>query len=166
MRMEAGAHAPERLAIHAFGARRSSGARPHRVMECGHFFPFRAWEVMASSVTGTPMAIASALYLRLLVSAVGHFLWLWLLRTVSARTAASVQFLQRVFGMGASTAMFGDRNPVRSQPRDVTAENSTFERSSFQGSEQSEHQPRSRKASAAIFYQLRLDESAVAGHGL
>ena len=35
-------------------------------------------------------------------------IWLWLLRTVPARVAASVQFLQPVFGIGASAAMFGD----------------------------------------------------------
>lgn len=71
--------------------------------------PFTAWEVAAASYSLTPMAIASALYLGLLVSAVGLFLWLWLLRTVPARVAASVQFLQPVFGIGASAAMFGDR---------------------------------------------------------
>jgi drug/metabolite transporter (DMT)-like permease len=71
--------------------------------------PFTAWEVANASFTVTPAAIASAVYLGLLVSAVGLFLWLWLLRTVPARVAASVQFLQPVFGIGASAAMFGDR---------------------------------------------------------
>src|SRR3546814_3600809 len=56
-----------------------------------------------------PVAIASAVYLGLLVSAVGLFLWLWLLRIVPARIAASVQFLQPIFGISASAAMFGDR---------------------------------------------------------
>ena len=71
--------------------------------------PFTAWEVTTTSFSVTPVAIASALYLGLLVSAVGLFLWMWLLRTVPARVAASVQFLQPVFGIGASAAMFGDR---------------------------------------------------------
>ncbi|MAW88483.1 MAG: EamA family transporter [Phyllobacteriaceae bacterium] len=70
--------------------------------------PFTVWEVMTTTFAVTPAAIASALYLGLLVSAVGLFLWLWLLRTVPARVAASVQFLQPVFGIGASAAMFGD----------------------------------------------------------
>ena len=71
--------------------------------------PFSAWEVANTSFSVTNEALASALYLGLLVSAVGLFLWLWLLRTVPARVAASVQFLQPVFGIGASAAMFGDR---------------------------------------------------------
>lgn len=71
--------------------------------------PFTAWEVANTSFRVTPVAIASAVYLGLLVSAVGLFLWLWLLRTVPARVAASVQFLQPVFGIAASAAMFGDR---------------------------------------------------------
>ena len=71
--------------------------------------PFTAWEVASTSFSVTPVSIASALYLGLLVSAGGLFLWLWLLRTVPARVAASVQFLQPVFGIAASAAMFGDR---------------------------------------------------------
>ena len=71
--------------------------------------PFMAWEVADASFIVTLAAVASAVYLGLFVSAVGLFLWLWLLRTVPARVAASVQFLQPVFGIGASAAMFGDR---------------------------------------------------------
>lgn len=71
--------------------------------------PFAAWEVATTSFRVEPKAIAAAVYLGLLVSAVGLFLWLWLLRTVPARVAASVQFLQPVFGIAASAAMFGDR---------------------------------------------------------
>jgi drug/metabolite transporter (DMT)-like permease len=71
--------------------------------------PAATWEVATTAFTVTPAAIASAVYLGLLVSAVGLFLWLWLLRTVPARIAASVQFLQPVFGIAASAAMFGDR---------------------------------------------------------
>lgn len=71
--------------------------------------PFAALEVSATAFRVEPVAVASAIYLGLLVSAVGLFLWLWLLRTVPARIAASVQFLQPVFGIGASAVMFGDR---------------------------------------------------------
>jgi len=44
----------------------------------------------------------------LLVTVAGLFLWLHLLRTVPARVAASVQYLQPVFGIAASAAAFGD----------------------------------------------------------
>ena len=71
--------------------------------------PFTVWEVETTSFQAEPVAIASAVYLGLLVSAAGLFLWLWLLRTIPTRVAASVQFLQPVFGIAASAAMFGDR---------------------------------------------------------
>lgn len=71
--------------------------------------PFTAWEIATTPFRVEPVAVASAVYLGLLVSAVGLFLWLWLLRTVPARIAASVQFLQPVFGITASATMFGDR---------------------------------------------------------
>lgn len=71
--------------------------------------PFTAWEVADTFFRIAPTAVAAAAYLGLLVSAVGLFLWLWLLRTVPARVAASVQFLQPVFGIAASAALFGDR---------------------------------------------------------
>jgi O-acetylserine/cysteine efflux transporter len=71
--------------------------------------PFAALEIRTTSFQIELEAIASAIYLGLLVSAIGLFLWLWLLRTVPARVAASVQFLQPIFGIAASAAMFGDR---------------------------------------------------------
>lgn len=70
--------------------------------------PFTAWELATVPFSVEPAAVGSAVYLGLLVSALGLFLWLWLLRTVPARVAASVQFLQPVFGIAASAAMFGD----------------------------------------------------------
>ncbi|MCW1842204.1 DMT family transporter [Prosthecomicrobium hirschii] len=70
--------------------------------------PWTAWEISNTEFTIGPTAIASVVYLGLMVSVVGLFLWLWLLRTVPASVAASVQFLQPVFGIGASTALFGD----------------------------------------------------------
>lgn len=71
--------------------------------------PFAAWEIGTTPITVDPVAVAAAVYLGLMVTAVGLFLWLWLLRTIPARIAASVQFLQPVFGIAASAAMFGDR---------------------------------------------------------
>ena len=71
--------------------------------------PFSAWEMSRTAFTLEPAAVAAAAYLGVLVTVAGLFLWLWLLRTVPARVAASVQFLQPVFGIAASAAMFGDR---------------------------------------------------------
>lgn len=71
--------------------------------------PFSAWEISHTSFTVELEAVAAATYLGVLVTVAGLFTWLWLLRTVPARVAASVQFLQPVFGIAASSAMFGDR---------------------------------------------------------
>ncbi|WP_328596010.1 DMT family transporter [Aureimonas psammosilenae] len=71
--------------------------------------PFSAWEMSQVPFTVEPEALAAAAYLGILVTVAGLFLWLWLLRTVPARVAASVQFLQPVFGIAASAALFGDR---------------------------------------------------------
>ena len=70
--------------------------------------PFSAWEIARTSFEILPEAVAATAYLGILVTVAGLFLWLWLLRTVPARVAASVQFLQPVFGIAASAAMFGD----------------------------------------------------------
>lgn len=71
--------------------------------------PFTAWEIARTPVRFEPSALAAAIYLGVLVSVVGLFLWLWLLRVVPARIAASVQFLQPIVGITASAAVFGDR---------------------------------------------------------
>lgn len=56
----------------------------------------------------TVEAFAAAAYLGLVVTVAGLFLWLWILRTVPARIAASVQFLQPLVGIAASALAFGD----------------------------------------------------------
>jgi drug/metabolite transporter (DMT)-like permease len=71
--------------------------------------PWTVWEIQHTPFTVEFTAVASVTYLAVMVSVVSLFLWLWLLRTVPARMAASVQFLQPVFGIAASAAMFGDR---------------------------------------------------------
>ncbi|WP_415183177.1 DMT family transporter [Phaeovulum sp.] len=71
--------------------------------------PFTGWEIAQTPFRVEPVAVAAAAYLGLLVTAAGLFLWLWLLRTVPARIAASVQFLQPLFGIAASAALFGDK---------------------------------------------------------
>lgn len=44
-----------------------------------------------------------------MVSVAGLLLWLYLLRVVPARVAASVQYLQPVVGIAAASLLFGDR---------------------------------------------------------
>lgn len=70
--------------------------------------PFAGWEISTVDFQLIYVAIVSAIYLGFIVSVAGFFLWLHLLRTVPARTAASVQYLQPVFGVMASSIMFGD----------------------------------------------------------
>lgn len=71
--------------------------------------PWAAWEAHQTSFQVTAEAIGAAAYLGLIVSVAGLFLWLNILRKVSAGVAASVQFLQPVFGIGASALIFGDK---------------------------------------------------------
>jgi drug/metabolite transporter (DMT)-like permease len=71
--------------------------------------PWAAWEVWYVPARFTAQALWAAVYLGVAVAVVGLFLWLNLLRTVPARIAAGVQYLQPVVGVAASSAMFGDR---------------------------------------------------------
>jgi drug/metabolite transporter (DMT)-like permease len=71
--------------------------------------PGVVWEWGNGPASFTAQAVWSAVYLGVAVSVLGLFLWLNLLRTVPARIAASVQYLQPVVGIAASSAMFGDR---------------------------------------------------------
>ncbi|WFU54874.1 DMT family transporter [Bradyrhizobium pachyrhizi] len=71
--------------------------------------PWCAWEMSQTSVHVTAGALGAAVYLGTAVSVIGLFLWLYILKTVSAPVAASVQYLQPVFGIAAAAAMFGDR---------------------------------------------------------
>jgi len=70
--------------------------------------PWAGWEMSQVPFRVTAEAVGAALYLGVLVTVAGLFLWLYLLRMVPARTAASVQYLQPVVGIAASAAMFGD----------------------------------------------------------
>jgi drug/metabolite transporter (DMT)-like permease len=71
--------------------------------------PWAAWEMWQIPLRVTAEAFGAALYLGIVVTVAGLFLWLHLLRIVPARTAASVQYLQPVVGIVASSAMFGDK---------------------------------------------------------
>lgn len=71
--------------------------------------PWAGWEAHHTSFELTGQALGAAAYLGLAVTAAGLFLWLRILRDVPASIAASVQYLQPVFGIAASAIMFGDK---------------------------------------------------------
>lgn len=71
--------------------------------------PLTGWEMANTSVQVTAQALWAIVYLAVMVTVAGLFLWLYLLRVVPARIAASVQYLQPVFGIGAAALIFGDR---------------------------------------------------------
>lgn len=71
--------------------------------------PLAGWEALHTSFQFTAQTIWVATYLGIAVTVAGLFLWLHLLRVVPARVAASVQYLQPVFGIAASAALFGDK---------------------------------------------------------
>lgn len=71
--------------------------------------PLAGWELGYEPMRVTAEAIWAVLYLGAMVTVAGLLLWLYLLRTVPARVAASVQYLQPVFGIAAASALFGDR---------------------------------------------------------
>lgn len=70
--------------------------------------PWTVWEMSRVAFELTTVGVASAVYLGVMVTVAGLFLWLHLLRTVPARIAASIQYLQPIVGVGAAAAMFGD----------------------------------------------------------
>jgi drug/metabolite transporter (DMT)-like permease len=70
--------------------------------------PLAGWEMSHVSFQVTAQGIAAAVYLGAIVTVAGLFMWLNLLRTVPASTAASVQYLQPVIGIVASAMIFGD----------------------------------------------------------
>lgn len=70
--------------------------------------PLAGWELMHAPVHINMQAIWVIAYLGAMVTVAGLFLWLYLLRTVPARVAASVQYLQPVFGIAAAAILFGD----------------------------------------------------------
>lgn len=70
--------------------------------------PLAFWEASHTSFEITARALGVAAYLGIAVTVAGLLLWLHLVRVVPARIAASVQYLQPVFGIAASAALFGD----------------------------------------------------------
>lgn len=70
--------------------------------------PWAIWEMSHTPVQLTPTGIGAALYLGVMVTVAGLFLWLHLLHTVPARIAASIQYLQPIIGVATAAVMFGD----------------------------------------------------------
>lgn len=71
--------------------------------------PWAGWEMSRVPFGVTVEAVGAAVYLGVVVTAAGLFLWVHLLRIAPARTAASVQYFQPVVGIAASSLMFGDK---------------------------------------------------------
>lgn len=71
--------------------------------------PWAGWEASHTPIHVTAAAVGAAVYLGVAVSVAGLFLWLHILRSVPAPVAASVQYLQPVFGIAAAAVMFGDK---------------------------------------------------------
>lgn len=67
-----------------------------------------ASEMAHEPIEITMQAVWAIVYLGVLVAVAGLLLWLYLLRAVPARVAASVQYLQPVFGIAAAAVLFGD----------------------------------------------------------
>lgn len=71
--------------------------------------PWTIWELIEVPFQLTVVGVSSALYLGVMVTVAGLFLWLHLLRTLPARIAASIQYLQPIIGVAAAALIFGDR---------------------------------------------------------
>ncbi|CAH1671288.1 Permease of the drug/metabolite transporter (DMT) superfamily [Hyphomicrobiales bacterium] len=71
--------------------------------------PWAGWEIWREPIQLTATGLATAAYLGIVVTVAGLFLWIHLLRTVPARIAAGIQYLQPVVGVATASAMFGDR---------------------------------------------------------
>ena len=71
--------------------------------------PFAGAEIATTPMSPGLVAVLAGAYLGLLVTVAGLLMWVRILRTVPAPTAAAVQYLQPVFGVAASAWMFGDQ---------------------------------------------------------
>lgn len=66
------------------------------------------WELRSVPFHPAPIAIGVVLYLGLLTTVAGMWIWLSCMKRLPVRIAASTQYLQPLVGVGASAAMFGD----------------------------------------------------------
>jgi drug/metabolite transporter (DMT)-like permease len=74
----------------------------------GAMVPLAAWELRDAAVRVTVQGVGVALYLALLVTVAGMWIWLHALRELPARVPAALQYLQPLVGVALSTALFGD----------------------------------------------------------
>ncbi len=70
--------------------------------------PWAGWELGHIPIQLSLQGLVAALYLGVFVTVAGLFMWLGLLRVVPARVAASVQYLQPIFGIVAASVLLGD----------------------------------------------------------
>lgn len=70
--------------------------------------PWAGWEMLHVPFAVTATGLGAAVYLGVIVTVAGLFMWLAILRTVPARIAAAIQYLQPVVGVAAAAAIFGD----------------------------------------------------------
>lgn len=75
--------------------------------------PWMAWEATRTPVVVTGVGVAVAVYLGVMVTAAGLYLWLHLLNRVEAVVATSVQYLHPIIGILVAALMFGDQLGVR-----------------------------------------------------
>lgn len=75
---------------------------------CG-LAPFAVWEMRHSVVRFNAEGIAVLLYLAVLVTVAGLWIWFHALRILPASTVAALQYLQPLVGVAASAVLFGDR---------------------------------------------------------
>jgi len=70
--------------------------------------PVLAWEWHATDIRPGLLGIGVVLYLGVLVTVAGIWIWLNVLRVLPARIAAGTQYLQPLIGVAASAALLGD----------------------------------------------------------
>jgi O-acetylserine/cysteine efflux transporter len=71
--------------------------------------PWALWEAAHTNIHLTAEGLAVAAYLGVFVTAAGLYLWLYLLNSVPAVIATSVQYLHPIIGIGVAAVMFGDK---------------------------------------------------------
>jgi O-acetylserine/cysteine efflux transporter len=75
---------------------------------CG-LAPIAAWELRSSVVRVDAEGIAVVLYLAVLVTVAGLWIWFRALRVLPASMVAALQYLQPLVGVAVSAVLFGDR---------------------------------------------------------
>jgi len=71
--------------------------------------PMAAWELGHAAMRVTALGAVIVLYLGLLVTVAGLWVWFVALTRLPARIPAALQYLQPIVGVGASAWLFGDR---------------------------------------------------------